>query len=168
MPNVLALSLGVSHLTTPGLYNDLLPKLLTRAAVHEARTLEDAHRCIDAGWPSIILCTDTFITEPKDESRVLLDKVSIHTKNGCTTVLMGCFPSTVDFNLLGPFLRNNFELRWRPTRWISLRSALQQGYPTPLSKPTDQWDKPCSLDRSSRTPSWRCTNGRICLPYYHS
>lgn len=110
MPNVLVLSFEGFSFSSRQLYEHLSPKLLSRAAVHESLTAEDALHWIHAGWPNIILVSDPVIT--KAESKPLLDALVEYTMHGCTTVCMGLFAGAVEPEDLNAFFKN-FNLRWR-------------------------------------------------------
>ena len=113
MHNVLVLSFEGFSFSSRQLYQQLLPKLLSRAVVHESNELDDALHFILSGWPSTILVTDPYITLENDDSRRLLQAVAGHTKHGCITVLMGFFSSTVHHSRLDHILKHTFDLRWR-------------------------------------------------------
>ncbi|KAF2730663.1 Isochorismatase hydrolase [Polyplosphaeria fusca] len=113
MPNVLVLSFEGFSFSSRQLFPQLLPKLLSRAAVHESLTIRDALHYVHSGWPSIILITDAVITLELDESQHLLDTVADYTKHGCTTVWMGFTAETVSHSRLSTIFKENFDLRWR-------------------------------------------------------
>lgn len=113
MPNILALSLEGFSFSSRGLYEQLLPKVLTRAILHESSTAQDALNYIASGWPTIILVTDTFIVSDGDENQKLLASITKFTRNGGTTILMGFFAPTAQVTALSAFFKNHFDLRWR-------------------------------------------------------
>lgn len=78
MPNVLVLLLEGFSFSSRQLYEQLLPKLLSRGAIHESNTIQDAINYILSGWPSIILVTDPVITAQNGESQRLLAAVAEH------------------------------------------------------------------------------------------
>ena len=45
MPNILVLSLEDFSFSSRQLYEQLLPKLISRAAIHESLTIQDAMNC---------------------------------------------------------------------------------------------------------------------------
>ncbi|KAH7359624.1 hypothetical protein BKA66DRAFT_574098 [Pyrenochaeta sp. MPI-SDFR-AT-0127] len=110
MPNVLVLSFEGFSFSSRQLYEHLSPKLLSRAAVHESLTIQDALHWIHSGWPNIVLVSDPVITTA--ESKTLLDTLVEYTKHGCTTVCMGLFAPAVESQDLDNFFKA-FHLRWR-------------------------------------------------------
>ena len=113
MPNVLVISLEEFSFSSRQLYEHLLPKLLSRAAIHEATTVQDALNYILSGWPNVILIADPVIAEDTDEHRRLLEVVADHTRHGCTTVLMGLFAVAIESETLDSRFKEYFDLRWR-------------------------------------------------------
>ncbi|KAF2653186.1 hypothetical protein K491DRAFT_694904 [Lophiostoma macrostomum CBS 122681] len=113
MPNVLVLSFEGFSFSARQLYEQLLPKLLSRAAVHESATFQDALHYIHSGWPSIILVTDAVIANGEKDSQRLLDAIADYTKHGCTTILMGFFAAAVGHDDLDDMFKKNFDLHWR-------------------------------------------------------
>jgi hypothetical protein len=146
MPNILALSLRPNSpsLTTPRPYQRLLPSLLRRAAVHEARIFEDAMSWIRTGWSSIILIMDAFIVDQNnDSSFVLRQAFKTVTRTGCTTIFMGNFASTAtdlnDLDDLWEFLAN-FPCTWSPTEW-AVRDATSIVEQTQAITPPDYYPR---------------------------
>ncbi|KAF1997075.1 hypothetical protein P154DRAFT_298296 [Amniculicola lignicola CBS 123094] len=113
MPNVLVLSFEGFSFSSRQLYEQLLPKLLSRAVVHESQSFQDASSYITSGWPSIILVTDPVITFEEKNNLELLQAVADYTKQGCTTILMGLFAAAVEYPRLDTIFREYFDLRWR-------------------------------------------------------
>ncbi|KAF2107205.1 hypothetical protein BDV96DRAFT_307719 [Lophiotrema nucula] len=113
MPNVLALSFEGFSFSSRQLFPQLLPKLLSRAALHESLTIQDALNYVSTGWPSIILITDAVVTHETEESKALLDAIVDYTKHGCTTIFMGFVAETVDHHRLNVIFKEYFQLRWR-------------------------------------------------------
>lgn len=111
MPNVLILSLEGFSASSRQMYPQLFPKLLSRSAVHESLTPEDALNHIGAGWPSIILVSDPAIT--RKENTKLLTAIVDWVKHGCTLVLMGFFAAAARYDGLDAVLKDQFGLRWR-------------------------------------------------------
>jgi hypothetical protein len=116
MPNVLILSFEGFSFSSRQLYEQLLPKIISRAVVHESVTLQDAHHYVSSGWPNVILVTDPIITHEDKESRDLLAEVVKLTHQGCTTILMGFFAAAVHFGRLNEVLKE-FGLRWRTSEY---------------------------------------------------
>jgi hypothetical protein len=112
MPNILILSLEGFAFSSRQLYQELLPKLLSRAIVHEALDIGDALHYICSGWCSYILVTDAVIAKDDPESNRLLAAVAAATKSGCTTVLMGFFSQSVRPQDLNILVRDGFGLSW--------------------------------------------------------
>ncbi|KAF1847444.1 uncharacterized protein K460DRAFT_363520 [Cucurbitaria berberidis CBS 394.84] len=110
MPNVLVLSFEGFSFSSRQLYEHLSPKLLSRAAVHESLTVEDALHWIHSGWPNVVLVTDSVIS--LEEHQNLLITLVDYTKHGCITVLVGLFAPTVELDRLDG-LFNSFGLQWR-------------------------------------------------------
>ncbi|KAF2686230.1 hypothetical protein K458DRAFT_298936 [Lentithecium fluviatile CBS 122367] len=117
MPNVLVLSFEGFSFSSRQLFEHLLPKLLSRAVVHESLTIQDALHYISSGWPNILLVTDPIITEESDESKRLLAEVVNFTREGCTTILMGFFAAAVNYDRLDEILKDDFGLRWRVSEY---------------------------------------------------
>jgi hypothetical protein len=113
MPNVLVLSFEGFSFSSRQLYEQLLPKLLSRAIVHESLTIQDALNYVLSSWPTIILVTDPSITLDNEESQRLLEAISGYTKHGCTTIFMGFFAETVEFENLETMFKLHFDLPWR-------------------------------------------------------
>ncbi|KAF2270283.1 hypothetical protein CC78DRAFT_528761 [Lojkania enalia] len=113
MPNVLVLSFEGFSFSSRQLYPQLLPKLLSRATVHESLTIQDALNYVSTGWPSIILIADAVITYEMEESQRLLGAIVDFTKQGCTTIFMGFTAETVDHRRLNTIFKEEFDLRWR-------------------------------------------------------
>ena len=112
MPNVLVLSFEGFSFSSRQLYQQLLPKLLSRAAVHESQNIEDALNYINSGWPSIILVSDAIIAGAEGDGPRLLAAVLECTKHGCITITMGFFTATVHFDDLNTMF-GRFDLTWR-------------------------------------------------------
>ncbi|KAF2200898.1 Isochorismatase hydrolase [Delitschia confertaspora ATCC 74209] len=119
MHNVLVLSFEGFSFSSRQLYQQLLPKLISRAVVHESNQAQDALNYILCGWPSSILVTDPFITLESEDSGRLLDALAEITKQGCITVFMGFFASSVNHSRLDYIFKHYFELRWRVGTEIS-------------------------------------------------
>jgi len=113
MPNVLILSFEGFSFSSRQLYEQLLPKLLSRAVVHESLTVQDALNYVSTGWPSVILVTDSGITEEEEEYQQLLSSIKECTFHGSTTIFMGVFAETVDHPRLNSVFRHHFGLPWR-------------------------------------------------------
>lgn len=119
MHNILVLSFEGFSFSSRQLYQQLLPKLLSRATLHESTSVADALSYIAVGWPSTILVSDPFITLETDEAQRLLDAVVRHTKQGCITVFMGFFSSTVQYPRFDHILKHGFDLPWRVGAYTS-------------------------------------------------
>ncbi|KAJ4356452.1 uncharacterized protein N0V89_004485 [Didymosphaeria variabile] len=116
MPNVLVMSFEGFSFSSRQLYEQLLPKLLSRAAIHESLTIQDALNHILSGWPNVILVTDPVIAEDNEESQNLLETVSDYTKQHCcTTILMGFFAGGVGTETLDYIFKHYFDLKWKAT-----------------------------------------------------
>ncbi|KAF2448956.1 hypothetical protein P171DRAFT_481993 [Karstenula rhodostoma CBS 690.94] len=114
MPNVLVLSFEDFSFSSRQLYEQLLPKLLSRAAIHESLTTQDAINYILSGWPNVILVTDPVIAEESEESQKLLETVADYTKHhSCTTILMGFFVAAIETQTLDYIFKHHFHLRWK-------------------------------------------------------
>ncbi|KAF2248352.1 hypothetical protein BU26DRAFT_332003 [Trematosphaeria pertusa] len=113
MPNVLVISFEEFSFSSRQLYEHLLPKLLSRAAIHESTIVQDALNYILSGWPNVILIADPVIAEDTDKHRRLLEAVADHTRHGCTTVLMGLFAVAIESETLDARFKEYFDLRWR-------------------------------------------------------
>jgi hypothetical protein len=113
MPNVLVLSFEGFSFSSRQLYEQLLPKLLSRAIVHESLTIQDALNYVLSSWPTIILVSDPGITLENEESQELLTAIAEYTKHGCTTIFMGFFAETVDLGRLDYMFKTQFNLPWR-------------------------------------------------------
>ncbi|ORY15192.1 hypothetical protein BCR34DRAFT_191286 [Clohesyomyces aquaticus] len=124
MPNVLILSLEGFSFSARSLFQQLLPKLLSRAAVHESLTIQDALNYILTGWPTIILITDAVITGEDKDSQRLLHAVADYTKHGCTTVMMGLFAGEAEPDLLNHIFSKDFGLLWRVSEYTSYDTHL--------------------------------------------
>ena len=124
MPNVLVLSFEGFSFSARGLYETLLPKLLSRASLHESLTVKDALNYIHSGWPSIILVTDAVIANGEEDSKTLLHAIADYTKHGCTTILMGFFSAVVRHDDLDDILRKKFELNWRVAAYTKYDTRL--------------------------------------------
>jgi hypothetical protein len=112
MPNVLVLSFEGFSFSARQLYEHLLPKLLSRATVHESLTIQDSLNYIKSGWPSVILVTDAVIAATKEENQQLLSTVADYTWQGCTTILMGFFSSSIEPQVANAMFKEQFGLRW--------------------------------------------------------
>ncbi|KAF2477414.1 uncharacterized protein BDR25DRAFT_299369 [Lindgomyces ingoldianus] len=123
MPNVLVLSFEGFSFSSRQLYQQLLPKLLSRASVHESLTIQDALNYILTGWPTVILVTDPVITSEDEDSQRLLLAVADLTKHGCTTILMGFFAAVVT-DRLNVIFKEYFDLRWRVAEYTSQDTSL--------------------------------------------
>ncbi|KAJ4294176.1 hypothetical protein N0V90_007866 [Kalmusia sp. IMI 367209] len=114
MPNVLVLSFEGFSFSSRQLYEQLLPKLLSRAVIHESLTIQDAMNYILSGWPNVILVTDPVIAEDTDESQNLLTTVAEYTKHhSCTTILMGFFVASIEPDTLEYIFKHHFDLKWK-------------------------------------------------------
>ncbi|KAH7117824.1 hypothetical protein B0J11DRAFT_93138 [Dendryphion nanum] len=123
MPNVLVLSFEGFSFSARQLYQQLLPKLLSRASVHESLTIQDALNYINSGWPSIILVSDSTITARNNDSEQLLNAVLEYTRHGCTTITMGFFASTVEFEQLDEIF-SQFDLKWQAAEYTKYDTFL--------------------------------------------
>ncbi|OCL06633.1 hypothetical protein AOQ84DRAFT_73570 [Glonium stellatum] len=119
MPSILILSLYGFSFSSRQLYQSLLPKLLSKANVHESITIEDAQNYISTTWPSIILVTDPAITFEEEENRSFLESLVRWTKNGGKTILMGFFAATVQFPSLDTMFNDYFGLPWTASSYGS-------------------------------------------------
>lgn len=124
MPNVLVLSFEGFSFSSRQLYEQLLPKLLSRAAVHESLTIQDALNYISSGWPNIILVTDPIVTEESNEREQLLRAIVDFTNHGCTTILMGFFAAAVNYDRLDVIFKEYFCLRWRVSEYTKYDTRL--------------------------------------------
>ena len=124
MPNVLILSFEGFSFSARQLYEQLLPRLLSRAAVHESTTFQDALNYIQSGWPNVILVTDSVIAEESDDAEQLLEAVADYTKHGHTTVLMGLFSASIDHKTLNFVFNEHFGLRWEVAESASHETVL--------------------------------------------
>jgi hypothetical protein len=131
MPNVLVLSFEGFSFTARQLYEQLLPKLLSRAAVHESQTIQDALSYIQSGWPSVILVTDAIIASEDDDSEHLLAAVADYTKHGHTTILMGFFASAIEPATANTIFRDYFGLKWE------IESETPSTHPVKLAIPDE-------------------------------
>ncbi|KAF9737215.1 hypothetical protein PMIN06_000873 [Paraphaeosphaeria minitans] len=114
MPNVLVLSFEGFSFSSRQLYEQLLPKLLSRAAIHESLTIQDAMNYILSGWPNVILVTDSVIAEESEESQRLLETVAEYTKHhSCTTILMGFLIAAIETETLNYIFKHHFDLKWK-------------------------------------------------------
>ncbi|PSN74638.1 hypothetical protein BS50DRAFT_20702 [Corynespora cassiicola Philippines] len=124
MPNVLVLSFEGFSFSSRQLYEGLLPKLLSRAVVHESLTVQDGLTYILAGWPSIVLITDPVVTIENEETEELLSALADYTKHGCITILMGVFAAAVDHDKLEEMLKLKFDLPWRVSEEMEAHTSL--------------------------------------------
>jgi hypothetical protein len=92
--------------------------------VHESTTIKDALHYIQSGWPSDILVTDAVISRNNQDSKRLLAAVASATHRGCTTILMGFFPSCVEPADLDQIFREGFGLRWESAMTAALDTIL--------------------------------------------
>lgn len=99
------------------MFPSLLPKVLSRATVHESVTPEDALNYIGAGWPNIIMTSDPAVVDADNED--LLKAIIDWVKHGCTWVLMGFFSSTVEWEELDRLFKVYLGLRWRAAEYTS-------------------------------------------------
>lgn len=123
MPNLLVLSLDGFSASSRQMYPQLFSKILSRTAVHESLTSEDALNWIGSGWPNIILCSDPSLMDIKN--RDLLTATIDWIKHGCTMVCMGFFSSTVDYPVMDNLFREHFRLKWRVAAETSHEVRLQ-------------------------------------------
>jgi hypothetical protein len=124
MPNVLVLSFEGFSFSSRQLYEQLLPKLLSRAIVHESLSVQDALHYISSGWPNVILVTDPVITGETEECKRALAAIVDITKHGCTTVLMGFFASAVNSDRLNTIFKDDLGLRWRVSEYTKHNTRL--------------------------------------------
>jgi hypothetical protein len=117
MPNLLVISLEGFSASSRQMYPQLFPKILSRTAVHESLTTEDALNYIGAGWPNVILVSDSAIIE--DENSELLAATINWIKHGGTIVFMGFFASTVESDKLNAMFKEQFGLKWRVSEYGS-------------------------------------------------
>jgi hypothetical protein len=113
MPNILVLSLiGTSFFAEPR-YSTLLPKILSRASVHEALTVADAKNYVQSWSPSVILVTDAVITYRQNHDIAKALAKWVH--NGGIAILMGLFAADVewpDLNSLFQLFQKNSSRPW--------------------------------------------------------
>jgi hypothetical protein len=117
MPNILIISLEGFSASSRQLFPSLLPKVLSRANVHESITPEDALNYIGAGWPNIIMTSDPAVVE--EDNQKLLKAIINWVKHGCTWVLMGFFSSTIEYDELNRLFKEDLGLRWRVADYTS-------------------------------------------------
>ncbi|KAF2030706.1 Isochorismatase hydrolase [Setomelanomma holmii] len=117
MPNLLAISLEGFSASSRQVYPQLFPKILSRTAVHESITIDDALNYIGTGWPNVILVSDPAITS--EENKDLLNATIEWIKHGGTVVFMGFFASTVQYDELDKMFKEDFGLKWRVTEYTS-------------------------------------------------
>lgn len=134
MPNILILSLDGFVFSSRQLYEELLPKLLSRAIVHESCRISDALAYIQSGWPSTILVTDGVIAKNNPDSKLLREAVATATQRGCTTILMSFFPSSVEPEDLNVLLQEGFGLRWEAAMVAVLETILSTPDPNLISR----------------------------------
>ncbi|KAF2498109.1 hypothetical protein BU16DRAFT_559818 [Lophium mytilinum] len=126
MPFVLVLSLYGFSFSSRQLYPSLLPKLLSRATVHESLTAQDALNYLSTGLPSIILVTDPAIAFDEPENKTLLEAVVDWTKRGGTTIFMGFFAEAVGLPQLNGLLKSSFGLQdWEADEHESHEATLR-------------------------------------------
>jgi hypothetical protein len=111
MPNVLVVSLEGFSVSSRQLYPSLFGKLLSRTAVHESLTRDDALNYILSGWPNIVHVSDPGIT--RADSQDLLDAITDWITHGGTLLLIGFFVSTTEKSSLNALFKDQFGLRWR-------------------------------------------------------
>lgn len=111
MPNILLISLDGISVSSGDMYSRLVPKLISRAVVHESITTEDALNYIGSGWPNTILVSDPAVT--RKENSHLLTAVADCVKHGCTLVFMGSFAAVVQYDQLDKILKEKFGLGWK-------------------------------------------------------
>jgi hypothetical protein len=117
MPNLLVLSLEGFSASSRQMYPQLFPKVLSRTAVHESLTPEDALNYIGSGWPNIILTSDSAITN--EENQDLLAATIDWVNHGCTIICMGFFSSTTEYDQMNAIFKDHFKLRWRVAEYTS-------------------------------------------------
>ncbi|KAH7408584.1 Isochorismatase-like protein [Phaeosphaeria sp. MPI-PUGE-AT-0046c] len=123
MPNLLVLSLDGFSASSRQMYPQLFSKILSRTAVHESLTPDDALNYIGSGWPNIILCSDPSFADTKN--RELLKAVVDWVKHGCTMICMGFFASTVEYPVMDSLFKEHFGLKWRVAAYTSHTVRLQ-------------------------------------------
>ncbi|KAH7065791.1 Isochorismatase-like protein [Paraphoma chrysanthemicola] len=117
MPNLLVISLEGFSSSSRQMYPQLFPKILSRTAVHESLTTDDALNYIGSGWPNVILVSDSAIVE--EENREFLAATIEWIKHGGTMVFMGFFASTIEFDKLSAMFKEHFGLKWRASEYGS-------------------------------------------------
>ncbi|KAH8724288.1 hypothetical protein GQ44DRAFT_284742 [Phaeosphaeriaceae sp. PMI808] len=117
MPNLLIMSFEAFSASSRQMYPQLFPKILSRAAVHESVTAEDALNYIGSGWPNIILVSDSTITRVENQELFL---ATINwVRCGCTIVFMGFFATTIETKVLNAIFKDYFNLKWRAVEYAS-------------------------------------------------
>lgn len=134
MSNVLVLSFEGFSFSTRQLYEQLLPKLLSRAIVHESLTVQDAMNYISSSWPSIILVTDSVIL--RDDGRELLGAVADYTQRGHSAIFMGFFASTAEEDDLDMMFSEYFNLSWRVVKTDTYEATIAAPDPNMLRTTT--------------------------------
>jgi hypothetical protein len=124
MLNLLILSLEGFSASSRQMYPQLFPKILSRTAVHESITAEDALNYIGSDWPNIILVSDPAIMD--ETNRDLLEGIVNWVKHGCTMVCMGFFSSTIQHDIMNALFREHFGLKWRASTYTSYDVRLQR------------------------------------------
>lgn len=131
MRNILIVSLRGPTLAYDQEFGRILPTLQTRATLHESLDLQDALNYINSGWPTHILLPDGTITQESPIGERLLVAVRDYTKQGCTTIAMATFPTTVSFNGLEDMFLS-FGLLWQveeySTRYIAFNRHVDASY----------------------------------------
>jgi hypothetical protein len=123
MPNLLILSLDGFSASSRQMYPQLFSKILSRAAVHESLTSDDALNYIGSGWPNIILCSDPSVADAKNKD--LLAAIVDWIKHGCTMIFMGFFAPTIEYPVLDNLFKEHLKLRWRIAAYTSHDVRLQ-------------------------------------------
>lgn len=99
MPRILSIAVEEAFLSQKD-NRALLSALVSRAAVHESRSVDDALAYLESSWPTVVLITNICTTA--DELQLgnegLRSAVLEFTKNGGTTILMGSFFAAFESN----------------------------------------------------------------------
>jgi hypothetical protein len=117
MPNALVITLDGFSASSRQLYPQLFTKVLSRSAVHESLTADDALNYIGSGWPSIIFLSDAAIA--REENRDLLEAATDWTRQGCTLLFMGFFAPAIGHDELNTIFKEHLNLKWRVAEYSS-------------------------------------------------
>lgn len=122
MPRIL--SIAIEDLFLPLKENHaLLSALVSRAAVHESRSVDDALAYLRSSWPTVVLITNIYTTveELQLENEVLRSAVLDFTRNGGTTILMGSFLAKLEVNEIFEYFNVKRQMAGRATVKQALR-----------------------------------------------